>query len=212
MATEAPDLAPRDWSITTQDDGTIRITRSDAWRTATYTSGLVRKLAENLGLCWLGWLLLQFPSGLRWITWLALPIIAWIFCLSILAAGFSTYRWIYSRQEWRLGTDFLEEHVRSHNGWRVRVFQECTVHLVEKPYFLWKRMWFLHLEGESAQRQGLAVDAAPPGFAPPLGYVLWSTHRRDAGSELQALGKLISTHTGWPFTIRLHTPERDANA
>ena len=200
MEMEIPGLSPRDWSITTLEDGTVRVARTEAARRSSFLRNAhwrLKLLALFAGLVWAASYL---PAALQGVAWLALAMSAPF--LILLLAGLSRLllRGFACRREWILGDDFMEVRRRLKNDWRVESFQACVVQLVNDSFRGEDSLWVLQLDGESAREQ------APPGgiqerLANSVGYVLGTATRYDDADELRALGELIARHTGWSFGV-----------
>ena len=210
MATEAPDVALRDWSITIQDDGTVRVCRTDDWRTRTFLSLMLVRLKWMSIFAGLFWLTLQFPPGLQWVTLVGCLLLAPPLAFTIVAFCAAIPKCFVKGQHWILGVDFLEVHRGSGKGWRVEAMQACTVCLVESSYVAGKSIWFLQLDGESAREHGLPKEIRDR-YDPSIGYVLGLTTNPNGIGELQALGDLISRYTGWTFIVRPMAAEGSAD-
>jgi hypothetical protein len=208
MATEAPGLSPRDWSITTQEDGTLRVSRSQVWKNAIEAKALLRNLGLALTFGWLWRIASQFPAEFWWGHWLGQPALALFLCLKLLNAGVGILRWRYIRKEWVLGHGFLEEHQQIFSIRPEKAFQGCSIHLAQHRIFYSTSLWCLYLDGESAREQeGHDVGFFSRGCSLPNGHLLTLDSRRNGPDQLRALGELISSRTGWPFCFHPHSPD-----
>lgn len=205
MATEAPGNPLRDWTITTQEDGTLRVTRSAARRNASFAKGLLRCLGRVLVFGWLRWLSLQLLAELWWLQRLALPVLGLLLCLEIFGIVVGICRWIDIRREWVLGQDFLEDHQRMLGRWWTTAFQGCTIQLIQHRLIYGTLVWYLYLDGEAARKRAVPDKQSRwLGDPHPAGWLLAFSALRDGPDQLRALGELISSHTGWAFSF--HSP------